>query len=61
MGKKRRRETPAKAPRRGKKPAPLKERPEKEGEQGFRFDPYWDDEFSAYFDPTLRTCCQLRY
>jgi hypothetical protein len=32
-----------------------------EGEQGFLFDPYWDDAFSAYYDPTLRTCCQLKY
>jgi hypothetical protein len=30
-------------------------------EQGFLFDPYWDDAFSAYYDPTLRTCCQLKY
>ena len=29
--------------------------------QGFLFDPYWDDAFSAYYDPTLRTCCQLKY
>jgi hypothetical protein len=27
-------------------------------EQGFLFeDPYWDDAFCAYYDPTLRTCC----
>jgi hypothetical protein len=29
--------------------------------QGFLFDPYWDEAFSAYYDPTLRTCCQLKY
>lgn len=28
------------------------------GEQGLRFeDPYWDDAFCAWWDPTLRTCC----
>lgn len=27
-------------------------------EQGIRFDdPYWDDAFCAWWDPTLRTCC----
>jgi len=27
-------------------------------EQGFLFeDPYWDDAFCSYYDPTLRTCC----
>ena len=27
-------------------------------EQGLRFeDPYWDDAFCAWWDPTLRTCC----
>jgi hypothetical protein len=27
-------------------------------EQGFLFeDPYWDEAFCAYYDPTLRTCC----
>jgi len=25
---------------------------------GLRFDdPYWDDAFCAWWDPTLRTCC----
>ncbi len=27
-------------------------------EKGLRFeDPYWDDAFCAWWDPTLRTCC----
>ena len=27
-------------------------------ENGLRFeDPYWDDAFCAWWDPTLRTCC----
>jgi hypothetical protein len=27
-------------------------------DQGFLFeDPYWDDAFCSYYDPTLRTCC----
>jgi hypothetical protein len=27
-------------------------------EQGIRFDdPYWDDAFCVWWDPTLRTCC----
>ena len=26
----------------------------------FRFnDPYWDDAFNSYYDPTLRTCCRI--
>ena len=29
-----------------------------EPERGLRFeDPYWDDAFCAWWDPTLRTCC----
>lgn len=29
-----------------------------EDERGLRFeDPYWDDAFCAWWDPTLRTCC----
>jgi hypothetical protein len=29
-----------------------------EDEPGLRFeDPYWDDAFCAWWDPTLRTCC----
>ncbi len=28
-------------------------------EGGFLFnDPYWDDTFCSYYDPTLRTCCR---
>ena len=27
-------------------------------EVGFRFDPYWDEVFAAYYDPTLGTCCR---
>jgi len=27
--------------------------------ESFRFDdPYWDDVFDSYHDPTLRTCCR---
>jgi hypothetical protein len=27
--------------------------------ESFRFDdPYWDDAFDSYHDPTLRTCCR---
>jgi hypothetical protein len=27
-------------------------------ERGLLFDdPYWDDAFCSYYDPTLRTCC----
>jgi len=29
-------------------------------EQGFLFDPYWDEVFAAYYEPTLRTCCTIR-
>jgi len=29
-------------------------------EEGFLFlDPYWDDVFASYYDPTLRTCCTI--
>lgn len=29
------------------------------GSVAFRFDdPYWDDVFDAWHDPTLRTCCR---
>ena len=29
-----------------------------QAERGFLFeDPYWDDAFCSYYDPTLRTCC----
>ena len=30
-------------------------------ERGFLFeDPYWDDAFCSYYDPTMRTCCPNR-
>lgn len=29
-----------------------------EADPGIRFDdPYWDDAFCAWWDPSLRTCC----
>jgi hypothetical protein len=29
--------------------------------RGFLFeDPYWDDAFCSYYDPTMRTCCPNR-
>jgi hypothetical protein len=32
--------------------------PRREDDRGLRFeDPYWDDAFCAWWDPTLRTCC----
>jgi len=34
------------------------ETPADQSEHGVRFeDPYWDDAFCAWWDPTLRTCC----
>lgn len=31
---------------------------EQPAEDGLRFDdPYWDDAFCAWWDPSLRTCC----
>jgi hypothetical protein len=27
-------------------------------EAGFRFDPYWDEVFAAYYDPCMGTCCR---
>lgn len=31
---------------------------DRQAERGFLFDdPYWDDAFCSYYDPTLRTCC----
>jgi hypothetical protein len=39
------------------RPARSEEAPEP-AEHGLRFeDPYWDDAFCAWWDPTLRTCC----
>jgi hypothetical protein len=30
----------------------------RQDKQGFLFeDPYWDDAFCSYYDPTLGTCC----
>ncbi len=49
----------ARAPRRlasGRKDA--EKRDESQAERGFLVeDPYWDDAFGAYYDPTLGTCC----
>jgi len=43
------------------RPRPKKEVPpegERQEDEGFLFrDPYWDDQFCSYYDPTLRTCC----
>ena len=34
---------------------------DRQDERGFLFeDPYWDDAFCSYYDPTLRTCCPNR-
>jgi len=31
---------------------------DRQDERGFLFeDPYWDDAFCSYYDPTLGTCC----
>lgn len=50
----------ARAPRRratGRKDA--EKTGESQAERGFLFeDPYWDDVFCSYYDPTLRTCCR---
>jgi hypothetical protein len=47
--------------RRGTTAKPVLHEPQTERDKGFLFDPFWDDVFSAYYDPTLRTCCQIRY
>ncbi|MDI6858756.1 MAG: hypothetical protein QME71_10635 [Dehalococcoidia bacterium] len=52
-------------PRAGPRRAQKQERkaeaqPEAACEKGFLFDPYWDEVFAAYYDPTLRTCCTIR-
>jgi hypothetical protein len=52
---------PRKRGRRGRSSTEESPKPAAEKEQGFLFDDYWDEAFSAYFDPTLRTCCQIRY
>jgi hypothetical protein len=37
-----------------------KERKQGRAEHGFLFDdPYWDDAFGSYYDPTLSTCCRI--
>jgi len=50
----------ARAPRRlasGRKDA--EKRGESQAERGFLFeDPYWDEVFCSYYDPTLGTCCR---
>jgi len=34
-------------------------RGESQAERGFLFeDPYWDEVFCSYYDPTLGTCCR---
>ena len=34
---------------------------DRQDERGFLFeDPYWDDAFCSYYDPTMRTCCPNR-
>lgn len=54
----------ARAPRRRAKEQPDGRKEAAEGaqpqdERGFLFeDPYWDDAFCSYYDPTLRTCCR---
>jgi len=48
-------------PRRSTPPKDVRGEPQAQEEQSFLFDSYWDDAFSAYFDPSLRTCCQIRY
>ena len=53
----------ASAPRRPAEPLIGSEeaanRADRQAERGFLFeDPYWDDAFCSYYDPTLRTCCR---
>ncbi len=54
----------ARAPQRRAKEQPDGRKKATEGaqpqdERGFLFeDPYWDDAFCSYYDPTLRTCCR---
>jgi hypothetical protein len=36
------------------------DRAESGAEDSFLFDdPYWDDAFGSYYDPTLGTCCRI--
>jgi len=38
--------------------APANDPERGDDERGLRFeDPYWDEVFCAWWDPTLRTCC----
>jgi hypothetical protein len=54
----------AKAPRRRVEERPARQKSaeskgERRKEGGFLFeDPYWDDAFCSYYDPTLGTCCR---
>ena len=54
----------AKAPRSRAKEPPARRKAiektsERSEEEGFLFeDPYWDDVFCSYYDPTLGTCCR---
>jgi hypothetical protein len=54
----------ARAPRQRAKERPDGRKEAAEGgdgqeERGFLFeDPYWDDAFCSYYDPTLGTCCR---
>jgi hypothetical protein len=44
------------------RPTPVEAKKEEESsreEQGFLFDPYWDEVFGAYYDPYLGTCCSI--
>jgi len=50
--------TPSERPREGRERRQEPARVRDPCEVGFRFDPYWDEVFAAYYDPTLGTCCQ---
>jgi hypothetical protein len=44
--------------KRSARPNEIEKTDERREEGAFRFDdPYWDDAFCSYYDPTLRTCC----
>ena len=62
---KRRRRRRADRAHRDQRPQPTpveakKDEGSSEEEQGFLFDPYWDEVFAAYYEPYLRTCCPIR-
>jgi hypothetical protein len=43
---------------RSARPKETEKTDERREEGAFLFDdPYWDDAFCSYYDPTLRTCC----